>query len=460
MQQLVAEASTTSIDGSISVPMQSVFGLLPEISAVVAVPMQQATGEFWQPLLGVPMQQVTADVAVPLELSGEIAVPMIVFPVYEIANIDSAMPLPKSSMAVISGYLIDAAAPMMTGQANAIIGAAATMDGVLSLARSAVAVDRPSDMVGAFSQIASSFDATTGISVEAVGEFGREIESSISVDEPSAIVGQAPLILSDLSAATGVMAGMTAVAWLVDSDIATTTGIDASINSIAPLAKSSLDADAFATASMGGTAYTARSGFSVTTGIAAHIEATAPAGLASNMQIWLRPTIGMSAAAPMPQSLMHASLAAQSVTLLAMGLRKAAVTELQSAIGIESVAELDGVVYVAGPSGVFAMTGATDDGTPFNKSALLAMLDFGAGQKKHPEACLMEADASTPPSLTVRSTGGVNTYPFAGPKRGSMYRAKIGRGITGKRLQFELSGAGINSVESLDFAVEPGKRSF
>lgn len=115
---------------------------------------------------------------------------------------------------------------------------------------------------------------------------------------------------------------------------------------------------------------------------------------------------------------------------------------------------------MAGPDGLFAMTGATDHGTAFNQSAKTGMLDMGANQKKHPESVLIEADATTAPTLTVHAQAGSYAYQSVGPKRGSLYRAKVGRGITGKRLQFEVSGTGIQSVESVDILVESGKRAF
>jgi hypothetical protein len=334
------------------------------------------------------------------------------------------------------------------------------MAGALTLVRSGVDVDRPLVMAGVFHKIASNLSATTGIAVESSGVLSRKISSSIAVDSPSVIAGNTPLIASALSATTGAMAVMAAPIGVVESVVSATTGTSVSIAGVAPLAEYSLDADAFATASMAGSAYIARSGVSVTTGIAAYIEATAPAGAVADMQIWVRPTISIASTAPMPQSAIHASAVAQAVTLLAIGLRTSAVTELQSAIGIDSVAELDGVVYVAGPYGLFAMTGDTDNGTAFSQSAVMPQLDLGTARGKHLESCVMEADAEAAPVLTVTLHDGTEyNYTFSGPKRG-IYRAKVGRGIAGKRVQLALSGTGIQRVDSIDLAAESGKRSF
>ena len=151
---------------------------------------------------------------------------------------------------------------------------------------------------------------------------------------------------------------------------------------------------------------------------------------------------------------------AQAVKILAMNLKLGAVTEFQSEIEFESVAALDGVVYVAGPDGVYAMTGADDDGEVFAQSALFGMLDYGSSQKKHPDSVLIEASASAAPVVTVHVGSTSNAYTSVGPKRDGMYRAKVGRGLTGKRMQFEVSGTGIQSVSSVDVLVEPGKRAF
>ena len=71
MQLLVASvAMDTALQASFGIPMQSIFGIRPEISATIGIPAQQVQAEMFQPILAIPMQQVSAEVAAPLEVQG------------------------------------------------------------------------------------------------------------------------------------------------------------------------------------------------------------------------------------------------------------------------------------------------------------------------------------------------------------------------------------------------------
>lgn len=419
MQQIAGDVSSWGVELALTIPMQRVSGLEPEIDAVVTIPMQEVTALVEQPILAIPMQQITASATVPLVVDGLVNIPMQQFPVYQTGDMDGTAPMLTGSAAILSGYWMAGEAPTVTGDATAITGAVANMAGA-----------------------------------------GPMAQSSVVVDQPSVMAGAAPLMLSSMGALTGVAASIDASPALAQSALDVTAGIGIFIDADAPMIASSMQGDAFGVASMDAAPATARSSVQAVTGVAVALDAAMPAGATSDASIWVRPEISMDGAAPIFTSQFMAQVLAQTVKLLALNIKAGGVTEFQSAIAVESVAALGGVVYVAGPDGLFAMTGATDHGTAFNQSAKTGMLDMGANQKKHPESVLIEAEATTAPTLTIHAQAGSYAYQSVGPKRGSLYRAKVGRGITGKRLQFEVSGAGIQAVESVDILVESGKRAF
>lgn len=421
MQQITATAQSLSITGSVSVPMQRIAGLEPEIDAEINMPMQSVVAWMEQPILGIPMQQVAGHAVVPLVITdAPIAIPMQQFPVFQTGDIAGPAPLITGSAMATNGYWMAGTAPLMTGAATAIAGASASMSGVATA-----------------------------------------IASDIAVYAPATMAGSAIMSRSDIAASSGIAATIAASAPLHQSAIAATTGVATVIASTAPLiAASSIEADAQNVTTMAGAPAMVASSIGASVGVALSIDSVMPSGAASAMQIWVRPEISMASSAPMIQSSIRARAIAQAVKILAMNLKLGAVTEFQSEIEFESVAALDGVVYVAGPDGVYAMTGADDDGEAFAQSALFGMLDYGSSQKKHPDSVLIEASASAAPVVTVHVGATSNAYTSIGPKRNGMYRAKVGRGLTGKRMQFEVSGTGIESVSSVDVLVEPGKRAF
>ena len=421
MQQVSAAAESWAIESVLTMPMQRISGLEPEIDAEINMPMQSVVAWMQQPILGIPMQQVSGHAVVPLVITdAPIAIPMQTFPVYQTGDIAGPAPLITGAATAMSGYWMAGDAPTITGAATALTGSVASMSGRMVLP-----------------------------------------VSGIAVDSPSTLDGVAPLVQSAVAALTGSVVMVQSVASLAQSSIAATSGTSIAIASDAPLiAASSIAADSFATASMAGAPEPIRSAMSASTGVALSIDSVMPSGTVSAMQIWVRPEISMAGAAHVVRSSIQARAVAQAVKILAMNLKLGAVTEFQSEIEFESVAALDGVVYVAGPDGVYAMTGADDDGDAFTQSALFGMLDYGSSQKKHPDSVLIEASASAAPVVTVHVGATSNAYTSVGPKRDGMYRAKVGRGLTGKRMQFEVSGTGIQSVSSVDVLVEPGKRAF
>lgn len=419
MQQVAGDVSSWGIEFALTIPMQRISGLEPEIAGVVSIPMQEVTALVEQPILAIPMQQITASATVPLVIEGLVNIPMQQLPVYQTGDMDGTAPMMTGSAAILSGYWIDGTAPMMTGSATALIGSIASMSGI-----------------------------------------GPMAQSSIAIDQPFSIDGTAPLMLSGVDVLTGAVASIDASPILAQSALDVVAGTGIFIDAEAPLFESSIQADSFGTATMSGSPEMAQSSVWAVTGVAVELDAVMPAGSTSDASIWVRPEISMDGAAPIFTSQFMAQVLAQTVKLLALNIKAGGVTELQSAISIESVTAIGGVVYVAGPDGLFSMTGATDHGTAFNQSAKTGALDYGANQQKRPESVLIEAEATTAPILTVHAQAGSYAYESIGPKRGSLYRAKVGRGITGKRLQFEVSGTGIQSMESVDVLVEPGKRAF
>lgn len=421
MAQVTGEMSATALDAAIPIPMQQIYGVIPEAIGLISIPMQEVVALFEQPILNIPMQQMAGSAVVPLVITdAPIAIPMQTFPVYQTGDIAGPAPLITGAATAMSGYWMAGDAPPMTGAATALTGSVASMSGRMSLP-----------------------------------------VSGIAVDAPSALDGVAPLVRSSVAALTGSVATVQSVADLVQSAIAATSGTAIAIASDAPLiAASSIAADSFATASLAGEPEPISSAMGASTGVALSIDSVMPSGAASAMQIWVRPEISMAGVAHVMRGSIQARAVAQAVKILAMNLKLGAVTEFQSEIEFEGVAALDGVVYVAGPDGVYAMTGAYDDGEAFAQSALFGMLDYGSSQKKHPDSVLIEASASAAPVVTVHVGSTSNAYTSVGPKRDGMYRAKVGRGLTGKRMQFEVSGTGIQSVSSVDVLVEPGKRAF
>lgn len=420
MQQVTATAESFAVESVLTVPMQRISGLEPEITeAIVSVPMQQVAVWMEQPILGIPMQQITASATVPLVIeSALITIPMQLIPSYQTGDMVGSAPTITGLASIINSYTMAAAIPAAQSSMDAVIGASASMSGSLPVVLSTASVYVPASMDG-------TIVTFTGVA----------------------------------SGVTGSVSSIASIAPAFTASAAAVVGIGASMNASAPLLHGAMAGDATDTATMSGCMHPPASSAQASVGIACMVESTGPGSAQSSLQIWVRPEMAMNSESPSMRGVMSAQVLAQSVSILSMNLKNGAVSEFSSLIDMDSVASIDGMVYVGGADGLFVMDSTQDNGEDFTQSVALGFLDFSSPGIKVPESCLMNADADSA-TLNMKSESASYSYEFAGPKRGDMYRAKVGRGIDRNQIQFEITGTGIRRIDSLDFGIKAGKRTF
>jgi hypothetical protein len=424
MQQVTASVASNIVQTQITVPMQVFFGFEYRVDAPIAVPMQNVSAQAVQPILAIPIQQVTADLAVPLVLMGDVPIPMQAFPGLEMADMVGSMPPIQSNVSAMSGYWMDGGMQPLSGGMSVLTGVGASLSGSIPV-----------------------------------------IVSSISIDVPFSMHGIAGLMQSSIGVTAGSVASIEAQAFTTSSQIQVTLGCGASLAGVGlEGVGSAFDVAVFTVAAMDASVIAGlNSAVDVSVGPSASIDSMCPHGASSDLYAWLVPEIAMHGTLPSMtgQAQARALLQIQLAKIYALNLKVGGVTQIQSNVPIESVTAIDGVIYVAGPAGLFRLAGTTDAGGALIKqSAMFAAIDFGGNQKKYPESVLIEAHASNPPVLNVVANGASFAYLSSGPKRGTTYRAKVGRGIVHKRIQFGISGSNVESVESVDLVIGSGKRSF
>lgn len=407
------------VDASFTVPMQHIFGVRPEITVALTMPMQQVEAAMFQPILAIPMQQVTADVAVPLVVEGTVNIPMQVFPSVLGASIAARVPAITSAISGMVAYNLAADLPRPFSSVNVLGGIAAAIDGELPGFTSSFAVDRPSDIAAVLPMVESAISAVLG--------------------SGATIRGSAPM-------ATGAIQCL--------------TGAEARIAADAPGVRSSFAVAVVGAARLQGGLGRIGSAITATVGAGASIAGTLPAPRAE-LRVWEQPTIALNGSLPAFTASLYALAVEQGVVrMVNFNIKQAATTDRESTTLTHSVAAVGDQVFAAGPGGVYRLTGQTDAGAAIAQRVVFANMDYGSGRYKSVESCILEAQATLPPSVTVRVEGAAYTYPAQGPKRDTIYRAKLGRGIKHKRLQFEVSGSGITELASVEVQMGQSARGF
>lgn len=419
MQEVTGSMVSYAIEASISVPMQSIYGIRPEFAAAVGIPMQQVQAVMHQPILAIPMQQVEASVAVPLTIEGDIGIPMQYFAPMQGASIAGTLPALTGSIKAMVGYNLAADLPRPFSSINVLEGIAATIAGSLPGAA-----------------------------------------ASIQVERPSAIRAVLPMVESAISAVLGSGATLRGAAPMATGAIQCLAGAGARIAADTPGMRSAFAVAVVGAASLQGGMGRIGSAITVTVGAGASIAGALPA-LRADLRIWKQPTIALNGSLPTFTANLYALAVEQGVVrMVNFNIKQAATTDRESTTLTHSVAAVGDQVFAAGPGGVYRLTGQTDAGAAIAQRVVFANMDYGTGRHKSVEGCILEARATLPPSVTVRLEGAAYTYPAQGPKRDTIYRAKLGRGIKHKRLQFEVSGSGITELASVEVQMGQSTRGF
>ena len=413
-------AMDTALQASFSIPMQGIFGLRPEISAVIGIPAQQVQAEMFQPVLGIPMQQVSAEVAVPLEVQGTVAIPMQQWPRYVFGSVKASLPAVQCSISGYVGYSITTSLPGVQSALAVINGAAITAHGVLPGLQAAIAVERPAE-----------------------------------------IAARLPLVRSAMVCVAGPAASIGAKLPLVGAKLHVLAGPAIRIAGTIPGLSASIAGSAVAVGTLRGTLAAPRAAISATTGTVASIHAAVPLGLRSSMLLWVQPQIDLNAALPAIRARLNLRALEQAAEVINFNLRRAAVSMHESAFAPHCVAEVDGVVYAAGPGGIYAYTGTQDGTADFAQRVTFANLDYGTSRLKFLDSCLVEADATAAPKVCAKVPHEPEyQYLARGPKLGTLYRAALGRGLRHRRVQFSVEGRGVRSLSSVEVLLHESRRGF
>ena len=421
MQLLTASvAMDAALQASFSIPMQGIFGLRPEISAVIGIPAQQAHAAMFQPVLGIPMQQVTAEVTVPLEVQGLVTIPMQQWPKYVFGNIHGSLPVVQCAISGYVGYSITTSLPGVQSALAVINGAAITAHGVLPGLQAAIAVERPAEIAARLPQVRSAMVCVAG--------------PAASLDAKLPTVGAKLHVLAGPAIRiAGTIPGLSA----------------------------SIAGSAVAVGTVRGALAAPRAAISATTGTVASLHAAVPLGLRSSMLLWVQPQIDLNAALPAIRARLNLRALEQAAEVINFNLRRAAVSMHESAFAPHCVAEVDGVVYAAGPGGIYAYTGTQDGTVDFAQRVTFANLDYGTSRLKFLDSCLVEADATAAPKVCAKVPHEPEyQYLARGPKLGTLYRASLGRGLRHRRVQFSVEGRGVRSLSSVEVLLHESRRGF
>jgi hypothetical protein len=413
-------AMDTALQASFSIPMQGIFGLRPEISAVIGIPAQQVQAEMFQPVLGIPMQQVSAEVEVKLEVQGTVAIPMQQWQRYVFGSVKASLPAVQCAISGYVGYSITADLPRVESALAVINGAAISAHGVLPGLQAAIAVERPAEIAARLPQVRSAMVCVAG--------------PAASLDAKLPTVGAKLHVLA---------------------------GPAIRIAGTIPGVSASIAGSAVAVGTVRGALAAPRAAISATTGTVASIHAAVPLGLRSSMLLWVQPQINLNAALPAIRARLNLRALEQAAEVINFNLRRAAVSMHESAFAPHCVAEVDGVVYAAGPGGIYAYTGTQDGTADFAQRVTFANLDYGTSRLKFLDSCLVEADATAAPKVCAKVPHEPEyQYLARGPKLGTLYRAALGRGLRHRRVQFSVEGRGVRSLSSVEVLLHESRRGF
>ena len=366
------------------------------------------------------MQQVSAEVAVPLEVQGTVAIPMQQWPQYVFGSIHGSLPVVQCAISGYVGYSITTSLPGVQSAIAVINGAAISAHGVLPGLQAAIAVERPAEIAARLPQVRSAMVCVAG--------------PAASLDAKLPLVGANLLVLA---------------------------GPAIRIAGTIPGVSASIAGSAVAVGTVRGALAAPRATISATTGTVASIRAAVPLGLRSSMLLWVQPQIDLNAALPAIRARLNLRALEQAAEVISFNLRRAAVSMHESAFAPHCVAEVDGVVYAAGPGGIYAYTGTQDGTADFAQRVTFASLDYGTSRLKLLDSCLVEADATSAPKVCAKVPHEPEyQYLARGPKLGTLYRASLGRGLRHRRVQFSVEGRGVRSLSSVEVLLHESRRGF
>lgn len=145
----------------------------------------------------------------------------------------------------------------------------------------------------------------------------------------------------------------------------------------------------------------------------------------------------------------------------AMNLASGAVCEWVG-VTIDSLAILDGIVYISSASGLSILSGTTDGASPIQFIVEKQDVDFGDEKEKSVTEVYANGTASGVLTVTVSSEGrtGVYTTNSITSPYEKGHKAHGPRGIKGKNFTFNIANAGLAtmSLASIDIDVWSGKR--
>lgn len=334
----------------------------------------------------------------------------------------------------------------------------ATIAGLLPGVSSAIHATVGNNLAADLPRPFSSINVLEGIAASIAGSLPGAT-ASILVERPSAIRAALPMVQSSISAVQGSGATLQGTAPMAIGAIQCLAGAGARIAADTPGMRSAFAVAVVGAASLQGGLGRIGSAISATVGAGAAIAGTLPA-VRAELRVWKQPTIALNGNMPAFTASLYALAVEQAARMVNFNLKQAATTERESDTLTHSVATVGDQLFAAGPGGVYRLTGQTDAGAAIAQRVVFANMDYGTGRHKSVEGCILEARATLPPSVTVRVEGAAYSYPAQGPKRETIYRAKLGRGIKHKRLQFEVSGSGITELASVEVQMGQSTRGF
>lgn len=114
-----------------------------------------------------------------------------------------------------------------------------------------------------------------------------------------------------------------------------------------------------------------------------------------------------------------------------------------------SLASIGGRYFGAGPSGIFELTGGTDNGVAIAADIRTGKLDFGGSYKKSVSDVFIEASSAGELALQVYTDTATFSYSLDNPSTFmTNRRGKIGKGTKTRRWQF-----GVTNAAGCDFTI-------
>lgn len=121
-----------------------------------------------------------------------------------------------------------------------------------------------------------------------------------------------------------------------------------------------------------------------------------------------------------------------------------------------SLVEWNGKYFGAGPTGLYELSGDTDDGEPIEASILTGKSDLGTVQHKRMPYVYVGASSDNGLQLLVHTDNGeTNTYTVTAAELMGNSRTAIGKGLRSKYWQFEITNVDGGDFELESFEMRP-----